>query len=175
MGLVQKLTPRIVFWILFLCLAVFAFGQIWLRLDPLRNHPAISQWWLQHNVAQLGSTDRAVAVNAWREIERCYLTKWSAYDWVVWRVKQNVWAKTDPPIHFRLKLGGNRYYAMVDPGQSDCRTVNESLMAILYQEPGWQTPFQGDWRKWWEANWNYFPNRELKALPSGPEAPRRRK
>ena len=96
---------------------------------------------------------------------------WAAYDWVVWRVKQNVWARSDPPIHFRLTRGGGRYYATKDGGPGDCRTVNEALMAILYQEPGWRETFAGNWRQWWDANWTYFPNRELQALPSGPEAP----
>ena len=162
---------RCIFWILFLALAALAFRQIWVKLDPLRNHPVIATWWLGHNVAQLGSPHSATAVRAWNELERIYLSKWSAYDWLVWRVKQDIWKRDDPPIHFQLRQQGGRYYAAAGSAGGDCRTVTEALMAILHQEPTRRTSYQGDWRKWWDANWTYFPNRQLQALPSGPEAP----
>ena len=173
-----KRVIRLIFWVVFLAVAAGTGRQIWVKLDPLRNHPVIAPWWLRHNYAKLSSTDRTSAVRAWIELERCFLTKWSAYDWVVWKVKQNVWQKDDPAIHFRLLHNGTRFTAAAEGGHSECRTVNEALMAILYQEPGWRTPFHGDWRKWWDANWMSFPNRQLVALPSGPEDPttrRRRK
>jgi hypothetical protein len=162
---------RIVFWIVFLAAAGLAARLIWVKLDPLRNHPVIGRWWLEHNYAQLGSTHAPSAVRAWNELERCFLSKWAAYDWVVWRVKQNVWQKDDPLIHFRLERSGTRFNASVAPPATNCRTVTEALMAILHQEPGWKVGYDGDWRKWWEANWMAFPNRELQALPSGPEDP----
>jgi hypothetical protein len=167
-----KRVVRLAFWMVFLAGATITGRQIWVKLDPLRNHPVVAPWWLRHNYAKLSSTHRATAMRAWIELERCFLTKWSAYDWVVWRVKQNVWQKEDPAIHFGLHRSGRRFNAVPEGGRSECRTVNEALMAILYQEPGWRIPFEGDWRKWWDANWMSFPNRELVALPSGPEEPR---
>ena len=162
---------RLTFWILFLPLAGVGFWQIWVRLDPLRNHPVISRWWLHRNLAQLSSPDPATGVRAWRELDLLYNTRWAAYDWIVWQVKQNIWKERDPPIHFRLQRNGDRYHPTAGGRGGDCRTVNEALMAILYQEPMRRTAYQGDWRKWWDANWTYFPNRELQGLPSGPEDP----
>lgn len=162
---------RLAFWVLFLSAAGVAARQIWTRLDPLRNHPILAPWWLQHNHDLLSSRDATTAVRAWNELERCFLSKWSAYDWVVWRVKEDIWKKDDPPIHFELHRSGNRYYASKSPVSPQCRTVNEAMMAILYQEPIWRTAHQGDWRKWWDANWTHFPNRHLAGKPSGPEDP----
>ncbi|MSU49118.1 MAG: hypothetical protein EXS37_08555 [Opitutus sp.] len=166
-----KRFARFTFWIVFLAAAAGSAQQIWVRLDPLRNHPLLAPWWMQHNHAQLASAHAPTAVRAWNELERCFLSKWSAYDWVVWRVKEDIWRKDDPPIHFHLRRDGYRYYASETAGPGECRTVNEALMAILHQEPGWKSPHEGDWRKWWDANWTYFPNRERKGLPSGPEDP----
>lgn len=166
---------RVSFWIVFLAVAGVAARQIWVKLDPLHNHPLLAPWWLRHNYAQLASTHQPTAVRAYLEIERCFLSKWSGYDWVVWRVKENVWQKDDPPIHFRLHRNGYRFTPTPEPPTRECRTVNESLMAILYQEPGWKVAWQGDWRKWWDANWTYFPNRSISAKPSGPEDPNARR
>lgn len=170
-----KSPARVAFWIVFLALAGLAATQIWVRLDPLRNHPLLAPWWLRHNHARLASDNPAAAVRAWNELDRCFLSKWSAYDWIVWRVKEDVWRKDDPPIHFQLRRSGNRYYAHSGAGGSECRTVNEALMAILFQEPVWTSAHRGDWQKWWEANWTYFPNRHLPGLPSGPEDPSTRR
>jgi hypothetical protein len=169
-----KRLARISFWVVFLSAAGVAARQIWVKADPLRNHPVIATWWLNHNFGKLSSTNREAAVRAWVELERCYLTKWSAYDWVVWRIKEDIWKPHDPPIHFGLVRGGNRFTGVLDPRTTQCRTVTEALMAIVYQEPGWRTPLQGDWRKWWDANWTHFPNRARLALPSGPEDPNAR-
>ena len=166
-----KLIARLIFWTAFLAAAVFATRLIWTKLDPLRNHPVIARWWLERNYAALSSRDPAEAVAAWQELERCYLSKWHAYDWVVWRVKQNIWQPNDPLIHFHLEQSGRRFQARAIAPSGECRTVTEALMAILHQEPGWNTPRRGDWRRWWDANWTAFPNRELRALPSGPEDP----
>lgn len=166
-----KLSVRLTFWVLFLAGAGVLAREIWVKLDPLHNHPLIATWWLEHNHARLASTDPAVAARAWNELEFCFLSKWSAYDWIVWRVKEDVWRPNDPPIHFQLRREGTRYAASPAPGPAECRTVNEALMAILYREPVWQNPPSGDWRKWWDANWTYFPNRHLAGKPSGPESP----
>lgn len=172
MAVPARSISRVVFWIVFLAGAAVAARLIWVKLDPLRNHPTISGWWLERNYARLASPDREVAAAAWMELERCYLSKWAAYDWVVWRVKHNIWQPHDPPVHFGLRRSGNRYYAAPKENPSECRTVTDALMAILYQEPVWRTPHRGDWRAWWDANWSSFPNRERQALPSGPEDPR---
>ena len=167
-----KLAARVAFWIVFLTVAGVAARQIWVRLDPLRNHPALAPWWLRHNYAKLSSTHAPTAVAAYVELERCFLSKWPAYDWVVWRVKENIWEKTDPPIHFRLQRSGYRFTPHAAAPGPECRTVTEALMAMLHQEPGWRVPLQGDWRKWWDANWTSLPNRQLTGKPSGPENPR---
>ncbi len=166
-----KRIARLAFWIVFLTAAGVTGWQIWVRLDPLRNHPAIAPWWLQRQVDGLSSSHRETAVRAWNELERCYLTKWSAYDWVVWRIKENIWRKDDPPIHFHLGRSGNRYHATPGMPGPDCRTVTDALMAMVHQDPLWKTPYAGDWRRWWEANWTYYPNRHMPGKPSGPEDP----
>ena len=79
------------------------------------------------------------AVRACIELERCFLTKWSGYDWVVWRLKQNAFHHGGEPI-------ATADQSKMD-GRSECRTVNEAMMVILYPEPGWKTSYQGDWRK----------------------------
>lgn len=170
-----KCAVRIAFWIVFLAAAGFAAHRIWTRLDPLHNHPVIAPWWLSRLHTRVSSPNPATAARAWTELELCFLRKWSAYDWVVWRVKEDIWKPVDPPIHFGLHRSGNRFYARPGPPSTECRTVNEALMAILYQEPTWKTAHQGDWRKWWDANWTYFPNHYLAGKPSGPEDPNSRR
>lgn len=169
----MKLKPRrAIFWVVFLAFAGAAFEQTWKRLDPLRNHPQISQWWLALNCARLASRDDRKAVQAWHERERLFLTRWSGYDWIVWKVKQDIWRPDDPRIQFVVRREGGRFFAARGAGHSECRTVTEALMAIVHQEPVRRSDYQGDWRKWWDDNWTKYPNRVLHALPSGPEDPR---
>lgn len=175
MKLRAKTLARLAFWITFLVAAGVAARVLWVKADPLRNHPLIAKWWLEYNHARLASRDPAAAARAYLELERCYLSKWAAYDWVVWRVKEDIWRKDDPPIHFHLERSGYRYYARPMPNRSECRTVNEALMAMLHQDSLWRTAYSGDWRKWWDDNWTRYPNRHLLGKPSGPEDPRGRR
>ena len=170
-----RAAKRLTFWILFLALAGVGFWQIWIKFDPLRNHPVVASWWLHRNLAQLSSPDPATGAQAWRELDRLYSTRWAAYDYIVWQVKRDIWKTGRPSIHFRLVRSGGRYQPEAVAGGGDCRTVNDALMAMLYQEPARRTAYEGDWRKWWDANWTFFPNRELQGLPSGPEDPRGRR
>lgn len=169
----RRIWLRVSFWILFLAAAGVAAWQIWTRLDPLHNHPVIATWWLEHNHAQLASRHPARAARAWQELDHCFHIKWSAYDWIVWRVKEDFWKPEDPPIHFRLTRSGDRFTARPAGPPAECRTVNEALMAILHGERVGRVPFRGDWRQWWEANWTAYPNWRLPGKPAGPEAPRR--
>lgn len=166
-----KRIARIVFWTLFLAGSVVAARVLWLRAEPLLNHPVIAPWWWQRQVDALASSDRATALRAWAELENGYLRKWAAYDWVIWRVKENIWKKDDPPIHFRLERSGHRYHATTGAPGGDCRTVTDALMAMLHQDTHWRTPYAGDWGKWWDANWTRYRNYHFQAKPSGPEDP----
>lgn len=152
---------RLVFYGLLLC-ALGGFGAwYWFHSVPGQ---------LARAMRDVGHPNARVASRAWEDLHQLYRTRWAAVEPVV------SLAQDPRPISFLVEpqtfhIDGRRpqpgFWAQPKPWyhRNDgvhCRTVGESIRAILYNEtdvrgnPRWKRDYRGDWDAWWTANAGYF-------------------
>ena len=157
-----------VFWAAFLVVVVIGSLIFWKKYDPLHNDPKLLVPWTQHQISLLKHFSPEVSAPAWRTLHNLYFTKWASYYIILDHINDK------EPISFLLesyqteaKGGGvqRKYragYHPMHPGtfkpyfykgdQPCCRTVGDSLKAIVYNDHKWKIDNAGDFDDWWEQN-----------------------
>jgi len=132
-------------------------------MDPLRSHPLLVPHFTKYQLMRLQSPYPEVANDAWHEIRQLYLTKWAAVAVVMeefdnqtrisFLIERADFKCTDKDVNQLVAVNRPIYY------KSDeiyCRTVGESLLAIVYGEGKWVTDYEGDWQVWWQQNKEHY-------------------
>ena len=139
-------------WVLILAVVCGGGWYYWQNLPPQRTKRYLKQ--MQHPNA-------IVASEAWSELSHLFFTDWAAYYLLLDEVSSQA------PISFLLEkqrpegLERELFSASGKPiyYKSDgiyCRTLGEAILAILHNDPKHDTPFEGDWRAWWQKHRGLF-------------------
>ena len=75
----MKHVARVVFWLLFLPAAGFAFAYYWNKNDPMLHHPDLLELRTRYNILLLAHPHPEVASAAWITLWNLFHRKWQVY------------------------------------------------------------------------------------------------